>query len=196
MEVRNPASSSTTSKVKTPRKESSSKKGKKKANVGASGIEDVAGSLNPTVEPGRVAHSMTGGGKEDRVEQDGGDDDDMYATEGDGEVDEGGGDGTLEVKVGDEGEIGADTNADLPPRKKRRPARNDKEKTAARFTGSPTTGMTPATVAEPNVAQVQHQQGTLPARGGVPIAIDPALQTLQVPTTQPFPQASGSGGGI
>lgn len=185
MEVRNPASAPSTSKTKAPGKKSNSKKGKKKVTVGASGIEDVAGSLNPTAESGPVTHSLTGGGKEDTMEQDGdgdGDGDDMYASDEDGEVD-----GTLEENVGGEGGIGADTSADLPPRKKRRSARNDKGKTATRSTRSPTAGVTPTTVAEPNVAQNQHQQGPPSTGNNISIPIDPVLETLQV-------QASGSGG--
>ena len=189
VEVRNPASSTSTSKAKTSKKESRSKKGKKKANVGASGIEDVAGSLNLTVEPGPITRGMMGG-KEGRVGPDGDYDDDMYATEEGSDADGGGGDG--------ERAIGTDANADLPPKKKRKPARNDKGKNAARSTRirNPTAGTTPTTLAEPNVAQDQHQPRPPPSGSGISIPIDPALETLQVPTNQPVPQASGSSGGI
>jgi len=201
VEVRNPASpSSSTSKAKPP---GNSKKGKKKAkaNVGASGIEDVAGSLNagslnPTVGPGPITRSMMGGKEEDRVGQDGDDDDDMYVTEEESAIDEGGGDGTIEEKADGEGDIQVGTSADPPPRKKRKSTQKDKGKTPAKSTRGSTAKTTPTTAAEPNATQGQHQQGTPPTGSGISMAIDPALETLQVPRNQPSPQASGSGGGI
>ena len=184
VEVRNPAPPSSTSKAKTPGKESSSKKSKKKATIGASGIEDIAGSLNLIAEPGPVTRSMAGGKEEDRVGQHGDDNDDMYATEEDSDVDEGGGD------------IRADGSADPPPRKKRKSTQKGKGKTPAKSTRGPTTKTTPATVAEANVTQDRHQPGSPPTSSDISMAIDPALEVFHVPGNQPPPQASGSGGGI
>ena len=198
VEVRNPASSSSTpgstSNAKTPGKESSSKKGKKKANVGANGIEEVAGSLNPTAEPGPATRSRTSG-KKDKVGQGGDDDDsddDMYATEDSNDADKAGGDKAVEGSAGGEGDVGAGTNADPPPRKKRKPTRN-KGTTATQSFRDPTASTTPIMVAEaePNVAQGRHRQGTPPTGSGIPIAIDPALEALQVSSNQPSPQGAG-----
>ena len=180
MEIRNPASSSkstsrSTSKAKASAKGSSSspKKGKKKATVGASGIEEVAGSLGvgvskssmsiergPAAESSPNTRSRAPGKKNDNVAQEeeeegDDDDDDMYATEEDVEEDE------------------ADANPDLPPHIKRKPSQNDLDKER-----------------EPVVppVQSQHQEGTSPVESGIPMAIDPALAALQVvPDTHQAP---------
>jgi len=189
VEVRNPAppppAPGSTSKSKRRGKES--RKSKKKAIVGANGIEEVAGSLNPTDESGPATRSRTAS-KKDGVDD--GDNDDMYATE-DGD-DEDGGDGT----VGGDGDVGADTGADPPPRKKRKPTQNDKGKTVIRSirisTAKATSASTTPTVAvELNVTQGQHQQGTPSSSSNVPMVIDPALEALRVPSDQPSPQAPG-----
>ena len=138
--------------------------------------------------------------------QDDNDNDDMYATEDDyGNEDEGG--KTLEADVGDQEDVGAEegvgANPDLPPQKKRKPTRNDKGKSVARSIKGPatmgststTTPTTPAMVVELNLAQGQHQQGTPPAGDDIPMAIDPALETLQVPSNQPPSQAPERGAG-
>ena len=210
VEIRDPATTSptssasrSTSKAKTSAKESSSKKGKKKANVGAGGIEEVAGSLgvgvsksptlveqDPAAEPGPSTRAQAVGKNKDSVAQnnDDDDDDDMYVTEEDDCGDEGGGDGTLEASVGGQ-EEGVDVNPDLPPRKKRKPTRDDKEKYVVQHLGSPTatatTSMstTPTIAAEPTIAQGQHQQGTTPTGHGISMAIDPALEALHTPNT-------------
>ena len=208
MEIRNPATASPTSsasrsisKAKTPAKESSLKKGKKKANIGAGGIEEVAGSLGvgvsksptlveqePATESGPTTRVQAAGKNKDSMIQDNDDNDDMYATEEDDCGDEGGGDETLEASVGGQ-EEGIDVNPDLPPREKRKPTRDDKEKSAVRHVESPmataTTSMstTPAIAAEPNIAQGQHQQGTTPTGHGISMAIDPALEALHTPNT-------------
>jgi len=207
VEIRNPASSSpstlrSTSKAKTSGKGSGSRKSKKKANVRAGGIEDVTGSLSVGApksstlveqdlasEPGPSAPGKVAGEK--------GDDDDMYATEEDDGADEDRGDGTN--VGGEEGvgaEEGADTSAALPPRKKRKPTRNDKGKSVTRPTEGPTVTATPVPAtpiveAELNVTP-EPQQGIPSTSSGIPVAIDPVLETLQVPTKQPPPQPQGS----
>lgn len=215
VEIRNPASSSSasrsTSKAKTSGKESASnpKKGKKKTNIGTGGIEEVAGSLNvgvsnspavadrdPAAESGPSTRNKAAGKKKDTMTQD---DDEMYATEEEDGAGEGGGDGTLEVNVGggeDAGEGGEDTNAGLLSRKKRKPSRNDANKgkgAGSRSTQGPTTISTPmpATVSEPNTVEVTPLTGS-----DIPMAIDPALEALNVPESQSSPQASGSGTAI
>ena len=208
VEIRDPATTSptssasrSTSKAKTPAKESSSKKGKKKANVGAGGIEEVAGSLgvgvsksptfveqDPAAEPGPSTRAQAAGKNKDSVAQNDDDDDDMYATEEDDCGDEGGGDGTLEASV-DGQEEGIDANPDLPPRKKRKPTRDDKEKPVVQHVESPmataTTSMstTPVIAAEPTIVQGQHQQGTTPTGHGISMVIDPAFEALHTPNT-------------
>lgn len=182
MEIRNPASSSkstsrSTSKTKASAKGSSSspKKGKKKATVGAGGIEEVAGSLGvgvsksstsiergPAVESGPTTPGRAPGKKNDNVaqEEEEEEDDDMYATEEDVEED------------------GVDATPDLPPHMKRKPSRNDLDKEI-----------------EPVVppVQSQHQEGTSPVESGTPMAIDPALAALQVPDIH---QAPGNNTGM
>ena len=219
VEIRNPASSLSTSrpasKAKTPGKESSSnsKKGKKKASVGAGGIEEVAGSLGVGVsrslafvdqdtaaESGPTTRSKAAGKKTDKVARDD-NDDDMYAAEEEDDVGEGRGDGTLEENVGDEeyvGEGATGSNIDLPPRKKRRPSRNDKdkEKPVHQSVEDPTTTTTSTMVAQPDATQDQHQQEPPPTASGITMTIDPALEVLHVPSNQPTPQVPGSGAGI
>ena len=207
VEIRNPATTSptsstsrSTSKAKTSAKESSSKKGKKKADGGAGGIEEVAGSIGigvpklptlveqePAVEPGPSTRVQAAGKNKDSMTQDD-DDDDMYATEVDDCGDEGEGDGTLEASVGCQ-EEGVDVNPDLPPRKKRKPTRDDKEKSVVQPVESPmatakiSMSTTPAIAAEPTIVQGQHQQGTTPTGHGISMAIDPALEALHTPNT-------------
>jgi hypothetical protein len=190
-----------------------SRKGRKKANVGAGGIEEVAGSLGVGVskpstsgeqdlaaEPGPSSRDKAGGKQKGKVAQDD-ENDDMYATEDDCD-DEGGGEGTHEANVGVEEDVGeeaeqvADKNADPPPvRKKRKSLRNDedKKKSATRPVKGPPTVLskptTPGTVSGPNIAQ----QETSPAGSDIPMTIDPVLETLQIPSDQPSPQAPGSG---
>ena len=133
--------------------------------------------------------------------QDDNDNDNMYATEDDyGIEDEGG--KTLEADVGGQEDVGAEegvgANPDLPPQKKRKPTRNDKGKSVARSIKGPatmgststSTPTTPAMVVELNLAQGQHQQGTPSTGDDIPMAIDPALETLQVPSNRPPSQAS------
>lgn len=190
-----------------------SRKGKKKANVGAGGIEEVAGSLGLGVskpstsgeqdlatEPGPSTRDKAGGRQKGKVAQDD-ENDDMYATE-DECADEGGGEVPLQANVGVEEDVGeeaeqvADMSADPPPRKKRKSSRKndeDKKKSASRPIGGPPTVLskptTPGTVSGPNIAQ----QGTPPAGSDIPMTIDPVLETLQIPSDQPSPQAPGSG---
>jgi len=215
VEIRNPACSSSTlrpaSKTKTPGKESASnpKKGKKKTNIGAGGIEEVAGSLSvgvlksssalvdrdPAAELGPNTCDRAAGKKKDNVAQDDGGEG-VYATEEDG-AGEGGSDGTLEVDVGggEDAGGGGDTNAGLLQWKKRRTSRNDTNKgegSGNRSTQGPTTTTpTPAIAPEPNAVEA-----TPPIGSGIPMAIDPALEALQVPNSQSSPQISGSGTGI
>ena len=215
VEIRNPASSSSTLRsAKTLEKESSSnsKKGKKKANAGACGIEEVAGSLgigvstssapveqDPAAELGTTTSSKAAGKKKVQVMQDDDDDDDMYAIEED-DAEEGGGDEMPEENVDGEeqaGEGAADSNVSLPPQQKRRYSQNDKDKKEApihQSIGDPTTSST--AVAQPDITQGQHQQGPLPAANAPIMAIDPALEALQVPSNQPTPPVPGSGTGI
>ena len=117
VEIRNPASSSTTTeptpKAKTSGKETGSKRGRKKAAVGTGGIEEVAGSLGAgtpkSSTPGLVTRSRAAGKKKVTTKQDdSGDNDDLYATEEEGGLDGGGGDGTLEENVGGEEDMGAE----------------------------------------------------------------------------------------
>ena len=195
MEVRNPASSSSTSgstsNVKTPGKESSSKKGKKKANVGANGIEEVAGSLNSTAEPALFTRSRMSGKKKDMMGQGNDNDEDMYATEDGSDADVGGGDEELEGNTSGEEHVAAGAKTDLPPRKKRKPTRG-KGKTTEILQAPPT----PTMLADPNAAQGQHPQGLSVTGSGTSVAIDPVLEAFQVPSNQPSPKGPGSGVGI
>ncbi|KAF9791012.1 hypothetical protein BJ322DRAFT_1039160 [Thelephora terrestris] len=145
VEVRDPASPSSTpghaSKGKTPGKESSPKKGKKKASFWTCGIEEVVGGLGvvgPAAESGVSTRSRSrpaGREKGDDaallpVDED---DDDLYASEGEG---------------GDEG-VGGDGQAsevDL-----RSPA-----------TTTPSMSVAPAVATEPNVAQSLQEHGAPP----------------------------------
>ena len=215
MEIRNPASfssssstSRSTSKTKTPGKESSSnsKKGKKKANGGAGGIEEVAGSLSvgvskppalaqqdPAAGSGPLTRSKTAGKKKDHATQDD-DIDNMYATEDDD--DEGGGGGTFEEGVGGEeyvGEGAANANTDLPPRKRRRHSRKDKDKKGKSAPQSIEGLMTTATTTVDESSVGQHQKIPPPTPSGTPITIDSALKALQLPENQPSPHTPGSG---
>ena len=215
VEIRNPAASTSTpasrstSKAKTSGKESTSnlKKGKKKANVGAGSIEEVAGSLSvgvskppalvdlsPTVEPGPTTRSKAVGKKRDDVAQDD-NDVDMYAAEDGDDAEEGGGDGTLKENADGEEDVGEET-AGLPPREKRKHLRDgedEREESTHHSTEGPTATTTPKTVSGPNISRGQHQQGTPPTVSDIPVAIDPALEAFQVPTNQPSPQLPGSG---
>lgn len=215
VEIRNPASSfstsRSTSKAKTSGKESNSnsKKSKKKASVGAGGIEEVAGSLvsgsfvsgdqDPAAESGPTTRSKATGKKPAKAMQDD-NDDDMYATEEEDDAEESRDDGTLEETIGDEeyvGEGATGFDVDLPPRKKRKSSRNDKdgkEESVFQPLEDPTT--TSTMVVQPDVSQGQHQQGPPPAASSVLMAIDPALEAFHVPSNQPTPQASGSGADI
>jgi hypothetical protein len=220
VEIRNPASPSSTlrptSKAKTPGKESGSnpKKGKKKVNVGAGGIEEVAGSLSvgvskssvsvdrdPAAESGPSTRGKAAGRGKDNVAQDDGDDD-MYATEEDDGAGEGGGDGILEGNVGGGGEVGeegADTSAGLLPRKKRKPSRKDANKGKGSGNRSIQGTTTTTAISTPTPARVSDQntvEGTVPTGSGIPMAIDPALEALQVPSNQSPTQAPGSGAAI
>jgi hypothetical protein len=181
VEVRNPASSAETSrsasKSKTQGKESSSspKKGKKKANLGAGGIEEVVGSLgagvpwpsaldeeDPAVDSGPSARSKAAGKSKDNAVQDD-DDDDMYATEED--------DGTFE--------------AGLPRKRKRKSLRVSTGEAVDTAIQSPIVVATPVVAGELSTPQGQHQHEALPTDGGIPMAIDPALEALHVPTNKP-----------
>jgi len=217
VEIRNPttpsssSSSKSTSKAKAPGKDSSSnsKKGKKKANVGAGGIEEVAGNLNvgvskssasverePAAGSGPSTRSKAAGKKKDgAVPDDGGGD--MYVTEEDDDAERGEGDATLRGNVGGEGCMGeAETspNVDLLPQKKPGRSRNDQDEGAGSVY-QPATKETPTMAAEPNFVQGQSQQGAPSTASGIPMAIDPALEALQVSSDHP-PQVSGSGIGI
>lgn len=183
VEIRNPASSSSTSKGERSGKESipPSKKGKKKVNFWANGIQDVAGSLGvgiskpsaPDEQDGAAesdpsTRSKTAGkGKEKEEAAQDDDDDGLYATGEEGVGEEDGGDGTFD--------------ADLPPRKKRKSSGNGG---GERTFQSPATMMppvptTPAPVA--GVAQGQHKHGAPPPGSGIIMVIDSALEELHVP---------------
>jgi hypothetical protein len=168
VEIRNPASSLPTSKSKAKAKmlgkesSSNSKKGKKKASVGAGGIEEVAGSLgigvskslalvdqDPVVETGPITRSRAAGNNTDKVAQDD-NDDEMYATEED-DAEEGRVGGTLEENVGGEECVG-DGATDLTT--------------------------TSTTVVQPDMP---------PTASGTLMAIDPALEAFHVPSNQPTP---------
>lgn len=215
VEIRNPASSlpssRSTSKTKASGKGQSpnSRKHKKKASVGAGGIEEVAGSTGVGVsgslalvdrdldaESGPITRSKAAGKKAEKVAQDD-NDDDMYATEEEDDADEGRGDGTPEENVGDEeyvGEGATSSDAGLPLRKKRKPSRSDGDKgeeSVHQPVEDPTTASTMA--AQPDVAQGQYQQGPPPIASGILMAIDPALEALHVSNNQPNSQAPGSG---
>ena len=216
VEIRNPASSlptsRSTSKAKASGKEpsSNSKKGKKKASVGAGGIEEVAGSTGIGIsrslalvdqdlaaESSPITRSKAAGKKAEKVAQDD-NDDDMYATEED-DAEESRGDGALEENVGDEeyvGEGATSSNAGLPPRKKQKPSRSDQDKEDESVQQPIEDQTTASTVTPPGVAQGQHQQGPPSIASGIPMAIDPTLEALHVSSNQPTSQAPGSGAGM
>lgn len=198
VEIRNPASSSTlgaTSKGEVAGKESvsASKKGKKKVNSWATGIEDVVGSLGAGVpKPSALdeqdvavessdpsTQSKTADKEKDDVGQDDGIDD-MYATE-----EEGG--------VGEETAGGGNLEGDLPLQAKQQLSQNDERGSSDESTTMmPPISMTPAVVTGLNVAQGQHQHGAPLTGSDILMAIDPALEAL-VPRGEPSPIAPGSG---
>ena len=205
MEVRSPPNPSTagnSAKGKTPGKSDSSsqtlKKGKKKANHGSFGIEEVVGSpsvgvlrpaapgeRDPAAEPGPSTRARTAGRKKDHAAQEG-DYDGLYAAEWEGDAEGAGTSGTV--------------TADPAPRKKRKSVRQDPEEGlefGTRSIQDPTT-TTPLVLAapailgtEPNAAQVQDRYGVLPTE--IPMAIDPALEAFHAPNEDPAPaRASGT----
>jgi len=214
VEIRNPASSlptsRSTSKAKAQGKgqSSNSKSHKKKASVGAGGIEEVAGSTSIGIsrslalvdqdlaaESGPITRSKAAGKKAEKVAQDD-NDDDMYAIEEEDDAEKGRGDGTPEENVDDEeyvGEGATSSNASLPPQKKRKPSQSDGDK-GEEFVHQPVEDPTTTStvVAQPDVAQGQHQQGPPPIASGILMAIDPALEALHVSSNQPTSQAPGS----
>lgn len=177
VEIRNPASG-TASKGETPGKDS--KKGKKKI-YGANGIEDVVGSpgvgiSKPSaldeqdipIESDPSTRNKAAGKKKEDVPQE---DDDMYATEEEGVGEGVGGDGTFE--------------ADLSPRAKRDPARNDGDQSIHSPTvAMPSSSATLATATELNIFQEPPVTGS-----DVLMVIDPALEALDIPSKQPPPSS-------
>ena len=199
MEVRNPPNPSTTgasAKGKTHGKSDSSsqtlKKGKKKANYGSFGIEEVVGSpsvgvlrlaapdeRDPAAESGPSTRAGTAGRKKgDTAQKD--DSDSLYAAEGEGDAEEAG--------------VGSTANTDPPPRKKRKSIRQGPEEGPESGTCSiqdPTT-TTPLVLAapailgtEPDAAQTHDQYGVMPTE--IPMAIDPALEAFYAPNEDPTP---------
>lgn len=178
VEIRNPSSSTpgTTSKGEEPI--SSSKKGKKKANFWANGVEDVVGGLGAGVskpsaldeqdgDPG-TRSKAAGKKKDDSATQDD-ENGDTFATEEENIGEEAGGDGTFET--------------DPPPR-------NDEDESgnlSIPTTTTPPVSTTPVTVTGLNTAQLHG------APSDTLMAIDPALGALRVPSKQPPSQAPGSG---
>jgi hypothetical protein len=201
VEIRNPSSSPTsgrTSKGETPGKESTSasKKGKKKVNFWANGIEDVVGSLsagvskpsavdeqNVVAESDPSPRSKAAGKKREATQDD--ENDDMYATEEEDVGEEAKGDGTFDV--------------DPPLQEKREPSRSNGEGSGNRSiqtttSAIPLTLTPPAAVNEPNIAQGQFQHEVPPTGSGdIIMAIDPALEALHVPGNEPSPGSSGTG---
>ena len=204
VEIRNSAASSSTlrstSKSKTPGKESSSnsKKGKKKVNVRTTGIEEVAGSLSvgvstsvpleqdPAPESGQTTRDgpPEAEGKAARVDEDG----NMCATvEGD-DAEQGVGDRTLEEDAGGEeyvGEVPTGSNAGSPGRKKQRRTRDDNDdREASAHRSSEDPAATSTAVVQPDTTQGQPQQVLPPVDDDIIMATGPALGALRVSGSQ------------
>lgn len=198
MEIRNPASPSTSRtgiKGGTPGKESASipRKGKKRVNFLASGIEDVVGNTSAGVlkppaldeqeavaEPDPSSRSKASGKEKDDVTQDDGIED-MYATDEEDVGKGAAGDGTFE--------------ADLVSREKRKPSQDDGEESGNQSIQGPTTTIQSISTTPPaefSIAQGQHQYGPPPSGSDVIMAIDPALEALYVFSKQPPTSTPGS----
>ena len=138
-------------------------------NVGVSKSSTLT-EQDPAVESGPSTRSKAAGKRKDEVVPDD-DGDDMYVTEEGDDAGGGVGDITLEGNAGGEGYVGEDGGGSVH---------------------QSTTTTTSTTVVESGVAQGQHQQGTLHAASDIPMAIDPALEALQVPRNY-APQVLGGG---
>lgn len=207
VEIRNPAASSSTlrstSKSKTPGKDSSSnsKKGKKKANVRMTGIEEVAGSLGVGVstsvpleqDPAPESGRATRDGPSEAEGKGGQDDEDgnMCATAEGDDAGEGVGDRTLEENAGGEeyvGETPTGSNANSPGRKKQRRTRDDKDDgEASAYQSNEDPAATSTAMVQPDTTQSQPPQVLPPVDDDIIMAIDPVLEAPQVPSSQLAP---------